>query len=245
MFYFFEVDEVHRNFLRFFWYEDNNIEKPLVEYRMSRHVFGNSPSPAIATYGLHKYVKECDEDVQTFVYEDFYVDDGLTSLSSVDQAIDLIKRTQVALGCSTLRLHKVASNDVNVMRSFPAEDLAKDLKSLDLGERLPMQRSLGLGWDLNSDNFVFKVDVPNKATSKRSILSTVNSVFDPLGFLAPFTTVGKLLLRDIVSEQCDWDDPVSPLIEVKWRALDNLLSDLNTLRYQEVTLKCLSKMLLI
>lgn len=34
MFYCFVVSEKHRNFLRFFWYEDNDPEKELVECRM-------------------------------------------------------------------------------------------------------------------------------------------------------------------------------------------------------------------
>ena len=46
--------EDHRNFLRFLWYRNNNPDMDLVEYRMRAHVFGNSPSPAIATYGLLK-----------------------------------------------------------------------------------------------------------------------------------------------------------------------------------------------
>lgn len=34
MFYSFRVHEEHRNFLRFLWYEENNTEKPIIEYRM-------------------------------------------------------------------------------------------------------------------------------------------------------------------------------------------------------------------
>ncbi|VDI17878.1 Hypothetical predicted protein [Mytilus galloprovincialis] len=49
MFYSFKVDEKHRDYLRFFWYTDNDFDKPLTVYRMCVHVFGNSPSPAIHT----------------------------------------------------------------------------------------------------------------------------------------------------------------------------------------------------
>ena len=96
MFYSFEVNEIHRNFLRFFWYKDNDPDKSLIEYRMCRHVFGNSSSPAIATYGLRKSVENSDDDVKSFVNKDFYVDDGLTSLSCSSEAVSLLKRTQLA-----------------------------------------------------------------------------------------------------------------------------------------------------
>lgn len=62
------------------------------------------------------------------------------------------------LALSNLRLHKIASNKVEVMDAFPTEDWAKDIKDLYLsvGE-LPVQRSLGLSWNLMSDTFIFKI----------------------------------------------------------------------------------------
>lgn len=100
--------------------------KSLIEYRMCRmcaHVFGNSPSPTIATYGLRITVKISKEsygdDVTHFVCNDFYVDDGLTSLPTSDMAIDLMKRTQSALQTmGNLRLHKIVSNSEEVMKAF-------------------------------------------------------------------------------------------------------------------------------
>ncbi|VDI04709.1 Hypothetical predicted protein [Mytilus galloprovincialis] len=101
MFYQFYVREEDRNFLRFFWYKDNNPDNPLIEHRMCVNVFGNSASPAVATYGLRKTVENSNEtfgsDVKTFVNRDFYVDDGLISLPESEQVIDLITRTQMAL----------------------------------------------------------------------------------------------------------------------------------------------------
>lgn len=52
MFYCFTVCKEHQDFLRFLWYEDNDLQKPVKEFRMTVHVFGNSPSPAVAIYCL-------------------------------------------------------------------------------------------------------------------------------------------------------------------------------------------------
>ena len=41
MFHSFHVNPSHRDFLRFLWFEDNVIGKPIVEYRMNVHLFGN------------------------------------------------------------------------------------------------------------------------------------------------------------------------------------------------------------
>ncbi len=47
MFHCFLVHDDHRNFLRFLWHKDNDVNKQIIEYRMKVHVFGNRPSPAV------------------------------------------------------------------------------------------------------------------------------------------------------------------------------------------------------
>lgn len=224
MFYCFLVDEKHRNLLRFLWYADNDPEKELIEYRMKVHVFGNSPSPAVATYGLQRTADisedEFGADVKEFVAKDFYVDDGLTSCPTVDRAVDLMKRTQQALDVNgNLRLHKIASNSKKVMGAFPSEDLAKDLAYLDLSEAdLPLQRSLGLSWNLGTDTFTFLVSEEKKAYTRRGILSTVNSIYDPIGFVAPVVVTGKLFLRELVTGTQDWDSPLPEHRRQEWES---------------------------
>ena len=141
MFYSFRVHKEHRNFLRFMWYEDNDPEKSFIQYRMCVHVFGNSPSPAVATYGLRRTVENSNPDVNKFVNKDFYVDDVLTSLPTNKEAVDLLKRTQSDLQTADLKLHKVASNSPEVLAEFLPEQSAKSLKDLDLTkDDLPVQR---------------------------------------------------------------------------------------------------------
>ena len=62
MFYCFLVKEDHRNFLRFLWHKNNILTKEVAEYRMRVHVFGNSPSPAVAIYGLRQAAQEGEEE---------------------------------------------------------------------------------------------------------------------------------------------------------------------------------------
>ena len=48
---------------------------------MTVHLFSNTSSPAVATFGSRKTAKEGEEFRQAarnFVVQDFYVDDGLT-----------------------------------------------------------------------------------------------------------------------------------------------------------------------
>lgn len=234
MFYAFLVREEDRNFLRFLWFQDNDLSKNIQEFRMKVHVFGNSPSPSVAIYGLHQSVLEnelcTDPEVKYFVTRNFYVDDGLMSTPTVDTAISLLKRTQATLAKSNLRLHKIAANNKEVMEAFPSIDRASDLKDLDFDvESLPAQRSLGLNWDLQKDCFHFKVSEEAKPFTRRGVLSITNSLYDPLGFVAPVTVHGKFILREFTVESSDWDAPLSQEMEETWTSWRSSLKDLSSL----------------
>lgn len=213
MFHCFLVKEEHRNFLRFLWYRDNNPSGDITEYSMRVHIFGNSPSPVVALYGLRHSARvgESDygSDVRQFVDKDFYVDDCLKSFPANEATISLLKRAQAMLACSNLRFHKIASNIREVIEDFPAQDHSSKIKDFDLGtDSLPMQRSLGLLWGLKSDTFTFQVNAEEKPFTCRGVLSTINSLYDPMGFSAPATIWGKALLRDLTCEILDWNDPL-------------------------------------
>lgn len=103
MFYSFLVSPEHRDYLRFLLYQDNNPKKEIIQYRMKARVFGYKQSPDVPTNGLRKFVERADEDVETYVYENFYFDDGHISLDSTK---DLLKKTQEVSGKQgNLRLH--------------------------------------------------------------------------------------------------------------------------------------------
>lgn len=235
MFYCFRVCEEHRDFLRFLWFQNNDPAREVAEYRMTVHVFGNSPSPAVAIYGLRRAaLQEEDEyglEAKQFVLRDFYMDDGLASFPTSDLAIHVLKQTKEMLAVSNIRLHKIASNHKAVMEAFPPEERAKELKGLALGvDPLPVQRSLGLNWNLQSDSFTFFVSREEKPFTRRGVLSTVNSLFDPLGFVAPITIQGKSLVRELSSEYCEWDAPLPAEKKTRWKTWKDSLIALEQLQ---------------
>lgn len=234
MFHCFVVREDHRNFLRFLWHQNNDMDQPIVEYRMTVHVFGNSPSPAVATYGLRRASEDRDkQDITTqhLVERHFYVDDCLASFQSSTDAIVVMQNAQDTMASSNLRLHKIASNDVDVMKAFHKNDLAKGLKDLDLGADIPpMQRSLGISWDIATDKFTFQVSTAEKPYTRRGVLSVVNSLFDPLGFAAPVSIKGRALLRELSTDICQWDDPLPEKLLQEWSAWKESLKLLEEVR---------------
>ncbi|XP_073435740.1 uncharacterized protein [Dendrobates tinctorius] len=202
MFHCFLVKSEHRNFLRFF-----------------------------CCYLWTQTAQKGEEDVRRFVERDFYVDDALMSFPSAEAAINLLKRTQDVLAHSNLRLHKIASNSEIVVQAFPKQDRTNDLKDLDLPtDSIPVQRSLGLNWDLNTDTFIFQVVRDQKPFTRRGVLSMINSLYDPLGFAAPVTIQGKALLRELITDTCDWDTPLPLEKELLWTVWRDSLEVLSSLR---------------
>lgn len=221
MYYCFVVKEEHRDYLRFLWFRDNQWNSDIVDYRMRVHVFGNTPSPAVAIYCLRKAASEGEaefgSDVRSFIERDFYVDDALKSFATESEAISVIKRAQEMLSRSCLRLHKITTNSAAVMNEFPPEDRANSIKDLDFStDDVPIQRSLGISWNILTDTFTFQVQEDNKPFTRRGVLSTINSIFDPLGFLSPVTIQGRSLLRQLTMENGEWDSPLPENLKAEW-----------------------------
>ena len=50
------------------------------------------------------------------------------------------------------------------------------------------------------------------------VLSVVSSLFDPLGFIAPFIMKAKLLLQDLFRKKLGWDNVIDEQESVQWLA---------------------------
>ena len=129
------------------------------------------------------------------------------------------------------RLHKIMSNSKEVLSTVAQEDLAKDIQGIDIFENdLPMERTLGVQWYVQSDAFGFRVQLDQRPATCRGILSSVSSIFDPIGFVAPFMLTGKAILQDLCRDGYGWDDPVPANIETRWLKWRHELEELANLK---------------
>ena len=128
----------------------------------------------------------------------FYVDDCLKSLPTVAAAIAHIHDPQNLLSKGGFKLTKWVSNSREVLEAIPEQERSAEFKRLDLhNDELPPQRALGMKWCVESDIFFFDVHDEARPPTRRGILSLVSSVFDPLGFLAPFVLLAKEILQSL------------------------------------------------
>ncbi|XP_049276082.1 uncharacterized protein LOC125760265 [Rhipicephalus sanguineus] len=235
MYYNFLVREDHRDFLRFLWFKNNDVSEDIVECRMKGHVFGNSPSPAVAMYGLRRTAREGSrvfgEKAAKFVENDFYVDDALKSVPTEEEAVELLQKAQKLLETANIRLHKIVSNNENVLQAFPVRDRAADLREIDFTkDTLPAQRSLELLWNVRDDTLLFRTPPEEKPCTRRGVLTTVNGLYDPLGLVAPVTARAKHFLREITADGYDWDKPLPLHREQEWEDWKSSIQALESLQ---------------
>ena len=235
MFYRFKVAPGHRDYLRFLWFKDGDLSSQPVQFRMTVHIFGASSSPGCANFGLKQVATDFENhfgtDVGDFIRNDFYVDDGLKSVASDHAAVDLINRTVSLCARGNLKLHKFVSNSREVLKNVDKQSRADSLQDIDLGlDSLPVERALGLGWNVDADVFCFKADLKERPFTHRGMLSTVMSVYDPLGFLAPISLQGKRLLQLLCVQGLGWDDPISSDMASQWQSWLSDVKQLSELR---------------
>lgn len=69
-----------------------------------------------------------------------------------------------------------------------------------------------------------------KPFTKRGVLSTLHSIFYPLGFVAPLILLGRMIFRELMDLSCDWDEPLPVETEKRWTEWKNSASDLSLLK---------------
>lgn len=220
MFHQVRVSKSDIDFLRFLWWPDGSIEQDPVDHRMLVHLFGAVSSPSCASFALRRTAKDnphIRSQVTDTIMNNFYVDDCLSSLPTVQDAVQLISDLMELCSKGGFQLTKWVSNNRAVLSSIKEEERGKHIRSLDLDkDQLPIDRALGLQWSVEDDTFRFDIVVPEKPHTQRGILSMVSSVYDPLGILAPLTLPAKQLLQQLCKQGYGWDEQIPPHQSKHW-----------------------------
>ena len=205
MYHMLRLPERDKPSMRFLWRESPE-EEPSV-YQFERTVFGEVSAPSRANYAMRRYADE-NRDLPLgvkAVYKHFYMDDGLPSTNSREEAIEMRKQLTELLRRGGFRLHKWLTNDPEVLATIPEQDRSPQF--LELSEnKLPTDRAFGVVWDAEEDVLKFTGLQGDAGTTKRKILSQVFSVWDPRGLLLPFSIRSKIVLQNLNRMKYGWDD---------------------------------------
>ena len=235
MFHQFAVPDHQKTYLRFFWYENNDPNRPLIEWWSKVHLMGLKSSPAIANTGIRfaarehpprngsEWIREDDlldpihpnatrtqDQIEKDLADGFYVDDLLTSKPTEKDALNLIQTGISRTERYDLKLCQVQSNSQMVRKAYPPKDPLPEVITLR-EEQIPNMpeeesSSLGLQWHVKQDAFSIKVVPKDREKTKAGALGHIGAVFDPLGIADPAKLVCRLLMREIIPRLGE-DDP--------------------------------------
>ena len=199
MFNNFAVPAEQKDLLRFYWFAGNDPDAIIVPYRSTGHNFGLTSSPAVAAFALKFFASQLgDEDKATREYLScsHYVDDGLDSVDTPEEAVEILMRADVVFANYKIEMHKVVSNSTQVLKCFPEDKRAEPVSELPSDQE---STALGVTWNRNSDTLGINPSIPERLFTKRGILSIISSIYDPIGICSPTTIMAKLIQREILS----------------------------------------------
>jgi len=195
---------------RFFGDLEAISQRDLEDHQMPVHLFGSRSSPSCSNFSLKKTAEDNRkyfnaETIDT-INRNFNVDDCLKSVTSTDEAMQLVDQLPALLRRGGFRLTKWLSNRREVLASVPKSPSVKSL-NLDL-EKIPIDRALGMQWDTEQNTFSFRTTQDVTANTRRSILSVVSSLYDPFGLATPMILPTKRRLEKLRREDLGWDDVI-------------------------------------
>ena len=136
MFYQVHVPDSQRSVLRYLWWENNNLDNNLQDYKMGVHVFGATSSPGCCNFALRKTAiyneSQYEPEVIKTLLNNFYVDDLLKSVDTEESAIQLIKDVKEICKIGGFNLTKFTSNNKSVLQSIPESDRKNIVKDADI-----------------------------------------------------------------------------------------------------------------
>ncbi|XP_061707831.1 uncharacterized protein LOC133518217 [Cydia pomonella] len=209
---------------------------PVRDYRLKTVTYGVSAAPFQALRTMAQLASDSAAAYPSgsaVLARDIYVDDVVTGADSVEQArllqVDLTK----ILSSGGFHLRKWTSNSSEFLESLPSSDLySEDFKHFEEMTDISL-KILGLLWQPQSDSFRFRVAAaPNGRCTKRTILSEIARIFDPLGFLSPVTFLAKYLMQLLWVSGVSWDGDVPESIRLEWQEFKTQLSSLSAVAVQ-------------
>ena len=144
------------------------------------------------------------------VLKNFYVNNCPKSVSSRAIAVRLTVELCGMLSRGGFRLTKWLSDDKDVLETIPKYERAPSVLDLDLfNDNLPLERTLGVQWNVDADTFTFKVVPKDKPFTRTGILSVTSSVYDRFGLVSPVVVSTKKLLEVLCRKKLGWDDAIA------------------------------------
>ncbi|XP_062698521.1 uncharacterized protein LOC134284163 [Aedes albopictus] len=203
--------------------ESEKMEVYIIDVTM----FGATSSPCTAQYiknrNAEEYAGQFPEAAEAIV-ENHYVDDYFDSTDTVEEAVKRAQEVKFVHSKGGFEIRNWVSNSGAFLEGIGERAPDQSVQFLQNKES-NLERVLGIVWNPVSDEFTFlakfREDLApyfsgERRPTKRVVMSSVMSLFDPLGMLATFVIHGKMMIQDLWRSGSDWDQPIDDESCEKW-----------------------------
>ena len=203
-----EVTPKDRSCQRFLWRSLDQQTKP-EEYEFNRVVLGINSSPLQAQFVSQTHAEKHKDELPLAaeaVSKSTYMDDSMDSVLDDSQGIELYKQLDELWSKAGMHARKWLSNSSQVLEKIPINARASEV---DINkDTLPTVTTMGITRLPEEDLFTFKVNLPegNFQLTKRNFLKRIATLFDLVGFLAPFIIRAKVMMQEMWVAGLEWDE---------------------------------------
>ena len=175
-----------------------------------------------ANWTLQKTVKDDENQIgfrsSRAILENLNMDNYLDSFPTTQKAINTSIEVIKTLSSGGFKLTKFISNSPKILEELLTYGFSQKHSIVDLDlQNTPIQRTLGVLWDMENDLLKVKAIQKEIPMTKRGLLSLVSSIFDPLGIITPAIIEPKHIIQLSWQRKIDWDDPLPLDLEIGWK----------------------------
>ncbi|XP_043259315.1 uncharacterized protein LOC122401313 [Colletes gigas] len=215
-----------RKYHKILWRDSR--DKPIKTYELNTVTYGTTSAPFLAVRCLQQLAVDEQDNfpaAAAIFRTDFYVDDLLTGASTREQALVIREETIALARKGGFNLRQWASNDESLIEDLALINQERTL-SLDTDET---RKALGIGWKPRTDEIRYNIKLTdgNPRPTKRTILSQIAQLFDPLGLLGPVIVRAKIIMQLLWKADLGWDESVPQSIHTMWLEFTQELPLLN------------------
>ena len=212
-----QLREKDQNKLLCWWFRDvSQGDFSLIIYRNLRLSFGLRPSPAILMLALYKMmIIDIDNDdkdtikLKRQVYNKLYMDNGIVGTNKLNELNDFYQKLPLIFSDYQLNLQQFACNDCTLQTKIDSEQGKVTENEI---------KYFGMKWVRNADTIgPYQIFLDINAKTKRSILSSLNSVYDLLNASLPLLNRPKLFMQKLQCEyELEWDAKLNEALLAEW-----------------------------
>ena len=232
MFHQINVTPEDQDALRFLW-QDGKTDA-IEDHIMCVQVFGKMDSSCIANRTLKRTARDSEkvviENIIDQINRNFYMDDFLSSHSSIERLSSTAKTIIEVLSNGGFRLTKWLSNNKSFLDTLLYSEISPKVSE----NQAQTEELLGILWNFETDLLSIKPIDKVFEDTKRGMLAFISSLLDPFGTLTPFTLEPKLLIQELWRQKLEWDEIIPRDILQrwnKWKVSFNQIQSINIPRW--------------